>query len=385
MYDPQTRVRQPAKDSHLPWTVRPSSTKCVISKKSSKLSGGFFDIPGKQEKLKGLEDKINADPKFWDNPKVSAPILKEKKLLESAIGRAKKLRGSRDDLEAMVELSEGDDELMKEAEGLVSSTKAELELLEVQSLLGGELDMNDAVLTINAGAGGTESCDWASILYRMYLRYAERKGWTCELFDQLDGEEAGIRNVTMQVSGEFAFGLLKAESGVHRLVRISPYDSNARRHTSFASVYVAPVIDDTIDIQINPADLKIDTFRASGAGGQHVNKTDSAVRMTHVPSGIVVASQTQRSQIQNRENAMKLLRSALYEREMESRRVKQAAVEATKMDASFGSQIRSYVLHPYQMVNDHRTEFKTSASADTLDGLLDPFINAYLVMTRKPS
>jgi peptide chain release factor 2 len=220
------------------------------------------------------------------------------------------------------------------------------------------------------------------MLMRMYLRFAERKGWTAEIFDILAGDEAGIRNATIQISGPYAFGLLKAESGVHRLVRISPYDSNARRHTSFASVFVSPVIDDSIVIEINPADLRIDTYRASGAGGQHVNKTESAVRITHNPTGIVVASQTQRSQVQNRENAMKLLRSAMYERVLEERRKKQSAVEAEKSDVSFGSQIRSYVLHPYQLVKDHRTDHETSDSGGVLDGDVEPFMNEYLVANR---
>jgi peptide chain release factor 2 len=273
----------------------------------------------------------------------------------------------------------GDDDYRAVAEQLLGRATTEITAMEVQSLLGGELDGNDAVVTINAGAGGTESCDWASMLLRQYLRYAERKGWTTEIHDILDGEEAGIKNATFTVSGEYAFGLLKAESGVHRLVRISPNDSNARRQTSFASVYVSPVIDDSITIDINPADLRIDTFRASGAGGQHVNRTDSAVRIVHNPTGIVVASQTQRSQHQNKDNAMKLLRSALYEREMEARRAKQAEVEAGKMDISFGSQIRSYVLHPYQLVKDHRTDHEMGNTQGVLDGDLDGFIRAYLL------
>jgi peptide chain release factor 2 len=263
--------------------------------------------------------------------------------------------------------------------------RQELSALEVQSLLGGEGDLSDAIVTINSGAGGTESQDWASMLFRMYLRYAERKGWQTEIFDSLAGEEAGLKNVTFQVAGPYAFGMLKSESGVHRLVRISPYDSNARRHTSFASVFVSPVIDDAINIEINPADLKTDVYRASGAGGQHVNKTESAVRITHVPTGIVVASQTQRSQHQNRDNAMKLLRSALYEREMEARRKAQGAVEATKSDISFGSQIRNYVVHPYQLVKDVRTGHETSDTGGVLDGDIEAFINAYLIETRKPS
>jgi peptide chain release factor 2 len=243
--------------------------------------------------------------------------------------------------------------------------------------------MNAAILTINAGAGGTESCDWASILMRMYLRFAERKGWQVDIHDVLSGEEAGVKNATIEITGDFAYGLLKAENGVHRLVRISPFDSNARRHTSFASVFVAPVVDDTIEIDINPADLKVDTYRASGAGGQHVNKTDSAVRITHIPSGIVTASQTQRSQHQNRDNAMKLLRSALYEREMEKRRAAQTALEDTKTDISFGHQIRSYVLHPYKLIKDHRTDYESHSPDDVLDGKLDEFISEFLAQSKE--
>lgn len=346
-------------------------------------SGGFFDVEGKSNKLKQLEDQVSADPNFWNDPQKSAPILKEKKALETAIERSTRLRSTRDDLEVAIEFAEGGDaEALSEAESLLVKLKAELTELEAQALLSGEVDLNDAVVTINAGAGGTESCDWAQILMRMYLRYAERKGWTSEIYDVLDGEGAGIKNCTFEVRGPYAFGMLKAESGVHRLIRISPFDSNARRHTSFASIYVTPVIDDSINIEINPADLEIGTFRASGAGGQHVNKTESAVRIKHIPTGIVVASQTQRSQHQNRDNAMKLLRGALYEREMEARRKAAGELEATKSDISFGSQIRTYTLHPYQLVKDERTEYKTSQSADVLDGDLDTFIHTYLVANR---
>jgi peptide chain release factor 2 len=349
------------------------------------LYGGFFDIPGKTLKLKEIEDKVNADPNFWNDPQKSAPVLKEKKVLEMALQRAERLRATRDDLEVALEMAaESDDGALAEANELYASLLGELKAMEVQSLLGGEADVNDAILTINAGAGGTESCDWAQMLLRMYLRYAERKGWTTEVYDMLDGDQAGIKNVSLGISGPYAFGLLKAESGVHRLVRISPFDSNARRQTSFASVFVTPVVDDNINIEINPADLEIDTFRASGAGGQHVNKTESAVRIRHRPSGIVVASQTQRSQHQNRDNAMKMLKSALYEKEMEERRKVQGQVEASKSDISFGSQIRSYVLHPYQMVKDHRTEHETSDTGGVLDGDIEGLISAFLVMTRNP-
>lgn len=325
-------------------------------------------------------------PDFWSNPKLSAPVLKEKKSLELAINRVKRLDNLSGDLDTALEFAEaGEAEYLDEARGLYDELSKEVAALEIQSLLSGETDMNGAILSINAGAGGTESCDWASMLYRMYLRYAERKGWQTEVHDLLAGEEAGVKNATIEITGDFAYGLLKAENGVHRLVRISPFDSNARRHTSFASVFVTPVIDDSIEIDINPADLRVDTYRSSGAGGQHVNKTDSAVRITHLPSGIVVASQTQRSQIQNRENAMKLLRSALYERELDKRRAAQQALENTKTDISFGHQIRSYVLHPYKLVKDHRTDLESHTPDAVLDGSLDEFINEYLAHAKESS
>lgn len=289
------------------------------------------------------------------------------------------MKETKDDLAAALELAEeGEDDYLAEAERLLKVLQDELQALEIQSLLSGEMDSNSAVMTINAGAGGTESCDWASMLMRMYLRFAERQGWSVDMFDLQDGEEAGIKSATFEVTGDFAFGLLKAESGVHRLVRISPFDSNARRHTSFASVFVSPVVNDDIDIELNEADIKVDTYRASGAGGQHINKTDSAVRMTHIPSGIVVQCQTQRSQHQNREQCLKLLKSRLYERELEERQRQQEAVEGAKSDIAWGSQIRSYVLHPYKMVKDHRTNYESHSPDQILDGDLEAFINEYL-------
>ncbi len=348
--------------------------------------GGFFDVPGKKRRLEDLEIQIEATPDFWNQPEQSAPVLKEKKTLEAKLAMAEKLRRSIDDLDVAIELAHsGEDEYVVEAESLLLGLKKDLAVVEAQSLLSGEMDNNAAIVSINAGAGGTESCDWAQMLLRMYLRYAERKGWKTEMYDVLAGDTAGIRNATFEVQGDFAFGLLKCESGVHRLVRISPYDSNARRHTSFASVFVTPVVDDSIVIDINPADLRVDTFRSSGAGGQHVNKTDSAVRITHIPTGVVVACQTQRSQHQNRDQAMKLLRSALYEREMAERRKAQDALEASKSDISWGHQIRSYVLHPYQLVKDHRTEFETHSPSEVLDGDLDSFVNSYLESAFKQS
>ncbi len=287
-------------------------------------------------------------------------------------------------MEAALELAQaGDEDYASEAEQLVQGVESELNALELQSLLGEELDSNSAVVTINSGAGGTESCDWASMLFRMYLRYAEKKGWQTEIIDLMEGDEAGIKSATIEVNGEYAFGMLKAESGVHRLVRISPFDSNARRHTSFASVFVSPIVDDEIEVEVNEADLRIDTFRASGAGGQHVNRTDSAVRITHLPSGIVVQSQTQRSQHQNRDKCMQLLKSRLYEMELEKRKAVQRQQEAEKSDIGWGSQIRSYVLHPYKLVKDHRTDFESREPDDVLDGSLDQFINVWLVESKK--
>lgn len=343
------------------------------------MSGGFFDVEKKSLELADIEAEMESRPDFWTNPEVSAPVLKKKSQLEAGLSRAKNLMTTKDDLETAIEFAmAGEEDYQSEALDLLESFEVELDKLEVESLLSGEMDRNEAVVTLNAGAGGTESCDWASMLFRMYLRFSERKGWKSEIFDLQDGDEAGIKSVTFQISGEFAFGLLKAESGVHRLVRISPFDSNARRHTSFASVFVTPVVDENIDIDLNEADIRVDTYRASGAGGQHINKTDSAVRMTHIPTGIVVQCQTQRSQHQNRDQCMKLLKSRLYEKELEERRKAQASAEGDKADIGWGSQIRSYVLHPYKMVKDHRTNLESHSPDEILDGDLDKFINEYL-------
>lgn len=347
--------------------------------KSFLKSGGIFDIPSKKQRLQDIEDIINADSDFWNKPKESAVLLKEKKALETLIGQSDRLCSLQEDSVAALQLAGEGSEFLTEAETLLQELQKLLSDLEVQSLLNDELDGNDAILTFNAGAGGTESCDWCSMLMRMYLRYCERKGWQTEIIDIQEGEEAGVKSVTIQVSGSMAFGLLKAESGVHRLVRISPFDSNARRHTSFASVFATALIDDTVEIEINLSDLKIDTYRASGAGGQHVNRTDSAVRITHIPTGVISACQTQRSQHQNKDAAMKILRARLYEREMEKRREKLKEIEATKSDIAFGSQIRSYVLHPYKLVKDHRTDFESFQPDEVLDGDIDNFIKQTLV------
>lgn len=271
-----------------------------------------------------------------------------------------------------------DEGLLQEVSEMVSLLAGQFDRAEFQKMLSDEADPKNAIVTINAGAGGTESQDWAQMLLRMYQRWAQDKGFKAELIDALPGEEAGIKNATLTISGPYAYGLLKSEAGVHRLVRISPFDSNARRHTSFSSVFVTPEIDDDFEVVINPVDLRIDVYRAGGKGGQGVNTTDSAVRITHMPSGIVVACQQERSQIKNKDLAMKVLRSRLYERHLEEERKKQAVIEDSKKDIAWGSQIRSYVLHPYKMVKDHRTGYSVGTAEKTLDGDLDNFIKAYL-------
>jgi peptide chain release factor 2 len=271
-----------------------------------------------------------------------------------------------------------DEAALKEAADLIFPLSEQFEKVEFHKMLSEDADPKNAIVTINAGAGGTESQDWAHMLLRMYQRWGQDKGFKVELLDALPGEEAGIKNATLTISGPFAYGLLKSEAGVHRLVRISPYDSNARRHTSFSSVFVTPEIDDDFEVVINPADLRVDVFRSGGKGGQGVNTTDSAVRLTHGPSGIVVVCQQERSQIKNKDLAMKVLRSRLYERHLEEERKKQSAIEDSKKDIAWGSQIRSYVLHPYKLVKDHRTGFNVPTADKTLDGDLDGFIKSYL-------
>lgn len=279
----------------------------------------------------------------------------------------------------LIEFAESGDEASNtEAEETISALTKEVQTLETRRLLSGENDRNSAIVTVNAGAGGTEACDWASMILRMLLRHCDERKWKAQVVDELAGDGAGIRNATFTVDGDFAYGLLKSETGVHRLVRISPYDSNARRHTSFCSVFVTPVVDDDIQVDIKESDLRVDTYRASGAGGQHVNRTDSAVRITHLPSGIVVQSQSQRSQIQNRETCMKLLRAKLYEVEVEKRKAESKAVEDAKLENSFGSQIRSYVLHPYKLVKDTRTTHSRSDPDNVLNGDMGDFALEYL-------
>ncbi|QAY75777.1 peptide chain release factor 2 [Sphingosinicella sp. BN140058] len=328
-------------------------------------------------------DELNArveDQSLWNDPKLAQDVMRERRRLEEAIGAT---RGIEKELEDTIELSEmaeaeGDEGLVNDAIESLAQLAERAEQDKVKALLAGEADANDTYVEINSGAGGTESNDWAGMLQRMYTRWAERHGMKVELIDYHAGEQAGIKSATLLVKGENAYGYAKTESGVHRLVRISPYDSSARRHTSFASVWVYPVVDDNIEIEINESELRIDTFRASGAGGQHINTTDSAVRITHLPSGIVVQSQAQRSQHKNRAEAYSQLRARLYEAELQKREAEANATNATKTDIGWGHQIRSYVLQPYQLVKDLRTGVTSTAPSDVLDGDLDRFMAAAL-------
>jgi len=321
-----------------------------------------------------------AEGSVWADPERARQVVDEVKNLKGWLEPYKALRKRLDDARGLSELAdaEPDERLTRELGGEADQIAGELEKLELRNMLRGRDDARDALLTIHPGAGGTESQDWAEMLMRMYTRWAERHGFTVEMLDLLEGEEAGIKSVDLQISGRYAYGLLKAEKGVHRLVRISPFDAQSRRHTSFASVFVYPVVDEDIEIEINPDDLRIDTFRASGKGGQHVNKTSSAVRITHLPTNIVVSCQQERSQFKNKATALKMLKARLYERAVEERDAKKAEVDKQKTDIAFGNQIRSYVFQPYTMVNDHRTELKIADVQKVMDGDLDPFIEAYL-------
>lgn len=328
-------------------------------------------------------DELNAlteDPDLWNKPAEAQKLMQERNHLERMISGCESLFKELDDNVELIELGEleGDDDIVSEAEAALRALAQKAGKMEVESLLSGEADANDCFLEVHSGAGGTESQDWASMLLRMYMRWAEKNGYKVEYLDESPGEEAGIKSATIRVSGHNAYGWLKTENGVHRLVRISPFDSNARRHTSFSGVAVSPVVDDTIEIEVNEKDLRVDTYRASGAGGQHVNKTESAVRFTHIPTGIVVACQTARSQHKNREEAMKMLRAKLYELELKKREEAADAIQAEKTDNAWGHQIRSYVLHPYQMVKDLRTGVETSDTQGVLDGDLEEFMSAAL-------
>jgi peptide chain release factor 2 len=345
----------------------------------SKSSGGLFDLDLKQEIIANFEEKMTF-PDFWDDNEKAQSVISELNAVKSVVEQYDRLNGEQEELQMMLELAEeeSDESLAADIVSGVQELLRKVSEFELQLLLNQPYDKLNAILELHPGAGGTESQDWGLMLYRMYTRWAEKRGFKVELLDYLPGDEAGIKSVTILVKGYNAYGYLKAEKGVHRLVRISPFDSAGRRHTSFASCDVMPEIDDDIEIEIRNEDLKVDTYRASGAGGQHVNKTESAIRITHIPSGIVVACQQERSQIQNRERAMKMLRSKLYERKIEEQMKELAEIRGEQSDIAWGSQIRSYVFHPYSMVKDHRTSVETGNVGAVMDGDLDAFIDGFL-------
>ncbi|MGM0884177.1 MAG: peptide chain release factor 2 [Bacillota bacterium] len=340
---------------------------------------GSLDLDIKQEIIANFEEKMTF-PDFWDDNEKAQSVISELNAVKSVVEQYDRLNGEQEELQMMLELAEeeSDESLAAEVVSGVQELLRKVSEFELQLLLNQPYDKLNAILELHPGAGGTESQDWGLMLYRMYTRWAEKRGFKVELLDYLPGDEAGIKSVTILVKGYNAYGYLKAEKGVHRLVRISPFDSAGRRHTSFASCDVMPEIDDDIEIEIRTEDLKVDTYRASGAGGQHVNKTESAIRITHIPSGIVVACQQERSQIQNRERAMKMLRSKLYERKIEEQMKALAEIRGEQSDIAWGSQIRSYVFHPYSMVKDHRTSVETGNVGAVMDGDLDAFIDGYL-------
>jgi len=345
-----------------------------------RICGGIFEIANKNQRIMELEG-ISAKPDFWNDNEAAQAIFKEMNALKSWTQSWENIRKKKDDLVELLELAheENDEFTFQDIHREITELSERIEGIELRRMFGGEDDEKNVILTIHPGAGGTESQDWAEMLLRMYLRYAQRHGYDTDIMDLQNGDEAGIKSVSLEVRGQYAFGHLKAEAGIHRLVRISPFDANKRRHTSFASVFVFPEIENNIEVVINPADLRIDTYRASGAGGQHVNKTSSAVRITHIPTGIVVQCQNERSQHQNKANAMKILASRLYQKEREKKEQKREAMEKEKKDIAWGNQIRSYVFQPYTLVKDHRTNVEIGNIQSVMDGNLDAFIKAYLL------
>jgi len=341
--------------------------------------GLLFDIAGVKQEISQLEEQ-SASPEFWNDMENSQKVLQKIKTLKEKVQRFERLRQDWEDLDTLVELAieEEDTSVLEEVKRDFNSLVQALEDLKLETLLNGPYDKNNAIVSLHPGAGGTEAQDWVEMLLRMYTRWAERRGFKVSTLDYLAGDEAGVKSVTILIEGLNAYGYLKAEKGVHRLVRISPFDASGRRHTSFASVEVMPEIDDEIEININPNDLRIDAFRASGAGGQHVNKTSSAIRITHIPTGIVVSCQNERSQHQNRENAMKMLKAKLFELKEREQKEKIEDIKGEQKEIAWGNQIRSYVFHPYNLVKDHRTNFEMGNINAVMDGELDGFINAYL-------
>lgn len=344
--------------------------------------GGFFDPETKRKELARLEDEISK-PDFWNDQEKAQKVVKQRSRVERAIETAEAFGRDTDDAAVLFEFAAEDEASLGELKSLIDRLEREVEETETEMLLAGPNDARNAIVTINAGAGGTDAQDWAQMLLRMYLRWAERRGFKTELIDEQPGKEAGIKGATFTLSGDYAYGLMAAEAGVHRLVRVSPFNAGASRETSFASVFVYPEIEEDVEIEIQDKDLRVDTYRSTGAGGQHINTTDSAVRITHLPSGIVVTCQNQRSQHQNREVAMRILKSRLYELEMEKRREETSKLEESKRDISFGSQIRNYVLNPYRLAKDVRTKYERPDVETVLDGDLDEFIKSFLVYKSK--
>ena len=355
-------------------------------KSDSSFCGGVFDVEGKQKRVEQLS-QATTQPDFWNDSDKAQTILREQASLKVVIDSWEKHRSDLEEARFFLDVAkdEKSEEALAEAAAKVAEVAKGMAQTELTQLLGGPDDRRNAIATLHPGAGGTEAQDWAEILLRMYLRWCDRRGYRKEILEYQPGEEAGVKSVTFLVEGDYAYGYLKAEAGIHRLVRISPFDANSRRHTSFASVFVYPEVDDDIKVEINEADLRVDTYRSSGAGGQHVNKTDSAVRLTHLPTGIVVACQNERSQHKNRAMAMKILKSRLYDLEIEKQKEKMETYHKTKKDIAWGSQIRSYVLHPYRMVKDHRTSVEVGNADAVLDGDIDQFIQAYLLQTCEPA
>ena len=347
-------------------------------------SGGIFEVSSLQGRIKAIQEKLLAED-LWNDPVKAQELLKEKSNIDNTLQPFNFAEKQYEDLCVLLELSEEEDgaELLEDAGTNIEELVRELDDIELKSTLSLKEDKNNAILTVNPGAGGIESQDWAQILMRMYMRWAEQKGFKLKVVDLLPGEEAGIKSVTLTISGQYAYGYLKGEAGVHRLVRISPFDTNKRRHTSFAAVMVYPEITEDIEIEINMDDLRIDTFRASGAGGQHVNKTDSAIRITHIPTGIVTSCQNERSQLRNKDTAMKILKAQLYDLKKQEQDEKLDGFIGVKKEISWGSQIRSYTLQPYQLIKDHRTNCETGNVNAVLDGGLDEFINQYLLMKKE--
>jgi peptide chain release factor 2 len=360
-----------------PTVNAPGSSAGTMSDSPS--SGGCFDLDTKRVTLTTREAQMG-EPGFWDVPDRAREVIQEVNTLKNWIEPYDKLDAKLREMTELDQLlnSEHDAGLSGELDRELATFDEELSSFELRSMLQGPDDHRNAMVEISAGAGGTEAQDWAAMLLRMYTRWAERRGFSVEVLDVSEGEEAGIKGAMVEIRGQYAYGFLRSEAGVHRLVRISPFDSQSRRHTSFASVFVYPDVDEEINIEVRDEDIKMDVFRASGAGGQHVNKTSSAVRLTHIPTGIVTSCQQQRSQHKNKETALKMLKNALYQREVEERERKKAEIDSAKTDVSFGNQIRSYVFQPYTMVNDHRSELKVSDVAKVMDGAIDPFIEAYL-------